>query len=192
MIGILALQGCVEPHEAHLEKLGIPHKRVRLPKDLQGIGGLILPGGESTTMLHLLRVFDMVEAVQKRAKEIPYWGICAGSILMARELVGKSRGPNQISLNIMDIIVERNAYGRQMESFTDGVELGDGSREEATFIRAPKFSAWGKNVRVAGNYGKEAVFLEEGQHMVTAFHPELSQNLFFHRYFAKKCGLAGS
>ena len=186
MIGILALQGCVEPHERQLARLGL----VRLPADLAGISGLILPGGESTTMLHLLRVFDMVEPLKERAKEIPFWGVCAGAILMSRALSDASvRAPGQFTLGIVDVTVERNAYGRQLESFTGDVTLTEGGCE-TTFIRAPKFVAWGKSVRVAGTHKREAVFLESGAHMLTAFHPELSENLFFHETFARKCGEA--
>ncbi len=189
MIGILALQGCVEPHERQLARLGVAARRVRLAADLDGISGLILPGGESTTMLHLLKVFAMIEPLQERASKILYWGVCAGAILMARSLAETSvRGPGQFTLGIMDVTVERNAYGRQRESFTDEVELAGGRRQSATFIRAPRFVAWGAGVSVAGSNDGEAVFLEAGAHMITAFHPELSENLFFHERFARKCG----
>lgn len=191
MIGILALQGCVEPHARHLAELGIPCKKVRLAADLDGVRGLILPGGESTTMLHLMRVFQMVEPLQATARVIPFWGVCAGAILMAKELMG-ARGPGQVSLGIMDVTVERNAYGRQLESFTDDVELTGGVRESATFIRAPKFIAWGACVEVCGRYRNEVVFLSEGRHMMTAFHPELSENLYFHRLFAERAGFVNA
>ena len=184
MIGILALQGAVEPHEKHFHALGLKTLRVRQAKDLERVQGLVLPGGESTTMLHLLRVFAMVDPLVARAREIPFWGICAGAILMARELEGASRGPGQFSLGIMDFSVERNAYGRQLESFTDDVLLTGGQRESSTFIRAPRFRSWGKGVKVLGERAGEPVFLGEGRHLVSAFHPELSTNLFFHEQFA--------
>lgn len=173
----------MEPHERHLSALGVESLRVRTSEDLNKVNGLILPGGESTTMGHLLKVFAMEDAVRERAQKIPYWGICAGSILMAKEIQGKVKGPGQAPLGIMDLVVERNAYGRQLESFTAPIEIDDGSREASTFIRAPKFASWGANVKVRGRYQGEAVFLDEGRHMVTAFHPELSENLFFHKLF---------
>ena len=186
-IGILALQGCVEPHEKHLAALGVPSLRVRNRAQLEAVDGLILPGGESTTMLHLLRVFDMVDLFCQRAAEIPYWGVCAGAILMARELEGTVRGPGQKGLNIMDVAVERNAYGRQLESFTDKVELSDGRVEMATFIRAPKFRHWGESVTVLGHTAGEAVMLAQGRHLMTAFHPELSASSWCHEFFLERC-----
>ncbi len=185
MIGILALQGAVEPHENHFRALGLATLRVRCADDLKKVDGLVLPGGESTTMLHLLRVFAMLDPLVERSRAIPFWGICAGAILMARALEGASKGPGQFSLGIMDFTIERNAYGRQLDSFTDNVELSDGRRELATFIRAPKFRNWGPGVSVLGSYDNEPVFLGDGRHWASAFHPELSQNLYFHEQFAK-------
>jgi 5'-phosphate synthase pdxT subunit len=179
-IGILALQGAVEPHAQHLRKLGAEPVYVRLPHDLEGISGLILPGGESTTMLKLAKQFDLWEPLKERAAEIPYWGICAGSILMAKSV----ENPNQESLGVMDIAVKRNAYGRQLESFQQELQTDSGP-QAAVFIRAPKFTSLGRGVHVAGTLAGEAVFLEEGRHMVTAFHPELTDNSWFHQRFLK-------
>lgn len=180
-IGILALQGAVEPHAQHLRKLGAEVVYVRLPQDLQGISGLILPGGESTTMLKLAKQFDLWEPLRAKAQEIPFWGICAGSILMAKSV----ENPQQESLGVMDIAVRRNAYGRQLESFQQELQTESGP-QAAVFIRAPKFTGWGKSVRVAGTLNGDAVFLEEGKHMATAFHPELTDNGWFHRRFLAK------
>ena len=180
-IGILALQGCIEPHAKHLEKLGIPHSFVKTKEDLAAVDGLILPGGESTTMIRVALSFSLWEDLAKRAEKIPYWGICAGSILMAKEV----QNPSQISLGTMDLVVKRNAYGRQLDSFQGVVEMARGNGE-AVFIRAPKFVSWGSQVKVLGKVQGEAVFLEEGRHMVTAFHPELTENSFFHQYFLEK------
>lgn len=180
-IGILALQGCIEPHAKHLEKLGVPYAFVKTKEDLSSVDGLILPGGESTTMIRVAMAFSLWDDLAKRAEAIPYWGICAGSILMAKEV----QNPAQISLNTMDLVVKRNAYGRQLDSFQGVVEMEKGNGE-AVFIRAPKFVSWGKGVKVSGKVQGEAVFLEEGRHMVTAFHPELTENSFFHQHFLEK------
>lgn len=181
MIGILALQGCVEPHAAHLQKMGVPFRLVRLPQDLEGLSGLILPGGESTTMIRLAKLFDLWQPLKSTSKEIPFWGICAGSILMAKTV----ENPGQESLGVMDITVRRNAYGRQLESAQEEVDL-NGKKETAVFIRAPKFVEQGPQVKVAGTVSGEPVFLEEGRHMVTAFHPELADSHWCHEIFIQK------
>jgi pyridoxal 5'-phosphate synthase pdxT subunit len=183
-VGILSLQGCVEPHADHLRALGVEVRHVYKAEDLRGIQGLILPGGESTTMLKLAMEWGLWEPLQKAAKEIPFWGICAGSILMAKEV----ENPQQPSLGVMDIKVRRNAYGRQVDSFQQSIELTGGEKEEApaVFIRAPKFVSWGPSVKVAGQVNGESVYLEEGRHMVTAFHPELTDSHWAHRRFLSK------
>lgn len=181
IIGILALQGCVEPHVKHLKEMGIEPRYVRLPEDLNGIQGLILPGGESTTMIRLAKQFGLWEALKEKAKEIPYWGICAGSILMAQQV----ENPAQEALGIMDITVRRNAYGRQLESSQEKVSL-EMNTEEAVFIRAPRFVNIGDQVKVEGRVSEEPVYLSQGKHMVTAFHPELLDNSWCHEIFRQK------
>jgi 5'-phosphate synthase pdxT subunit len=176
-VGILALQGCIEPHLKHLKALGVETQLVKLPQDLSGVSGLILPGGESTTMTKLARPSGLWDEL--KAAKIPYWGICAGSILMA----GEVENPAQESLSVMDLKVRRNAYGRQLESFQTEVELTTREKEPAVFIRAPKFVSWGRGVEVRGRIGGEAAFLDDGRHMVTAFHPELTESGWFHRLF---------
>ena len=189
MIGILSLQGCVSFHTKHFETLGVATRLVRTKEDLQNIKALVLPGGESTTMLKLLHRFEMWDALKKKAEEIPFWGVCAGAILMAKCV----HNPEQESLGIIDLEVRRNAYGRQLESFSGSVSLADPlenpleSRiEDAIFIRAPKFSEWGKSLLVLGKTKGEAVFLSDNRHMVTAFHPELGNSHWCHKYFLKK------
>lgn len=178
MIGILALQGCLDPHAKHLASLGEEVLFVKTPSDLSKVDGLILPGGESTTMIKLAGFFGLWKPLEERAREIPYWGICAGSILMAKAV----ENPSQASLGVMDLTVRRNAYGRQLESFQQLVDLGS-SQEEAVFIRAPKFLSWGSGVAVKGTVNGEPSFLDDGRHMVTAFHPELTESPWFHRIF---------
>jgi 5'-phosphate synthase pdxT subunit len=179
-IGILALQGCVEPHAEHLRRLGVEARLVRQRKHLGGIQGIILPGGESTTMLKLAHQFGLWEELRELGGKIPFWGVCAGAILMAKQV----ENPRQESLGTIDLHVRRNAYGRQVDSFQQEIELG-GAVETAVFIRAPKFVSWGKGVAVAGRVSGEAVFLESGRHMVTAFHPELSESPWCHERFLR-------
>lgn len=182
-VGILALQGCVDPHAEHLKRLGADPVLVYRPSDLESVSGLILPGGESTTMLQLAKEWGLWEPLQRRAAEIPYWGICAGAILMASAV----ENPEQDCLGVMHLRVLRNAYGSQLDSFQDKIELSSGAEDApAVFIRAPRFLAWGKNVKVEGKVKGEAVYLEEGRHMVTAFHPELTDSLWCHARFLKR------
>jgi len=178
MIGILALQGCLEPHAKHLASLGVESLLVKTTADLARVDALILPGGESTTMIKLANFYGLWEHLQQRANEIPYWGICAGSILMAKSV----ENPSQDSLGVMDVVVRRNAYGRQLDSFQGGVDLG-GRSEPAVFIRAPKFVSWGPAVTVKGKVGGEPAYLDDGRHMITAFHPELTDSPWFHKIF---------
>jgi pyridoxal 5'-phosphate synthase pdxT subunit len=184
-VGILALQGCVDPHREHLSKLGVASKLVKLPQDFESIEGLILPGGESTTMIRLAKAFGLWDVLAKESKRIPFWGVCAGSILMAKEV----EGPKQESLMIMDFTAERNSYGRQLDSFEGMVQLSqrfEGHTHPALFIRAPRFSKLSSGVSVEGSNGDDAVFLEQGLHMVTACHPELTNDSWFHEYFVGK------
>jgi 5'-phosphate synthase pdxT subunit len=179
IVGILALQGAIEAHEQHLKKLGATARLVKTAEDLTDLRGLILPGGESTTMIRLAKQFSLWSELQ--ALMIPCWGVCAGSILMAKEV----ENPAQESLALMDIKVRRNAYGRQLESFQQEL-LVDGKAEQAVFIRAPKFVSWGSGVKKRGTLGQEVVFLDDGKHMVTAFHPELTDSSWFHELFLQR------
>jgi 5'-phosphate synthase pdxT subunit len=180
VVGILALQGAVTQHAEHLRAIGAEPRFVYKTENLAGLDGLILPGGESTTMLKLAHELGMWEDLKIRAQEIPYWGICAGSILMARHV----ENPEQPCLGVFDVNVRRNAYGRQLESFQGNVTLG-AEKEPAVFIRAPQFLSWGPNVKVAGTVDGKPVYLEEGRHCVTAFHPELTSSPWFHERFVR-------
>jgi 5'-phosphate synthase pdxT subunit len=181
IVGILALQGCVDPHLQHLRKIGAEARLVRAPADLTDLAGLILPGGESTTMIRTAKQFGLWQLLAEKAREIPFWGICAGAILMAKEV----ENPAQESLAVMDLSVRRNAYGRQLESFQQEIEV-EGREEAAVFIRAPKFLTWGEGVKVLSEVRGEAVFLDDGKRFVTAFHPELTDSSWCHERFLRR------
>ena len=184
---MLALQGAIQIHGEHFRRLGIATKNITLPKDLSKIDGLVLPGGESTTMFHLIKEFHMKEAIQELSTSIPFWGICAGAILMSSELEQSHNTNIEPFLKIFPVRTKRNAYGRQLESFSDYIQLKNGTKMEATFIRAPSFLSWEKGVEAKAYFQEQAVYLENEMHMVTSFHPELSSNSYFHKQFLKKC-----
>lgn len=180
-IGILALQGCVEPHRKHLLACGADVLEVRTREDLNNVDGLIIPGGESTTLLKLLNIFSLEEALINAAKKIPFWGICAGAILMAKKVTH----PEQTSLALMDIEVERNSYGRQLESFTTQIE-----QSTVAFIRAPRITKLDTSkLDDIQKYNDDIVFVRQGRHQVSTFHPELSQDApsRFHQEFVQRC-----
>lgn len=167
-IGILALQGCVTPHIPHFRALGIDPALVRFPHQLSHLDGLVLPGGESTTMIHLLKKFDMFDAVKAFGQKSPMWGICAGSILMAEKL----DGTDQESFSTMHYHIKRNAYGRQAESMQVPIH-----GYMMSFIRAPQITnITGKDVIVKAEHENIPVWIQEGIHMATTFHPELNRN----------------
>ena len=185
-IGVLALQGAFIEHIKVLKKLGAEAVEVRLPADLKGLDGLIIPGGESTTIGKLAETYGLMEPLKDFAKERPVWGTCAGMILMARDI-----GVEQPLLGLMDIAVERNAFGRQVDSFEADLDvpaLNGGGRETfpAVFIRAPRLVGADEEEGVevlARLEDGTAVAARQGQWLVTAFHPELSDDDRFHRYF---------
>ncbi len=193
VIGVLALQGCVEPHIEKLQGLGVGVKRIRKQENLQGLDGLILPGGESTTMAYLVRLFNLEKPLHELAKKIPFWGICAGSILMAKE-VSRGWGTHQLSLGLVRANVERNSYGRQLESFRGRIDYSENDVNSNTevilnvpFIRAPYFLSWDNGVEVQGICDGQPVSLKDGIHSITSFHPELCDSIFFHQKFVDLC-----
>jgi len=183
-IGVLALQGDFDLHRKALDRLGIESVEVRLPRQLDQIGGLIMPGGESTTLLKLLDEWEFVPALEKfHAASKPIMGTCAGLILLARDV----ESPKQPSLGFIDITAVRNAYGRQKESFeTEGeADLGEGPRPiKMVFIRAPRISRAGSAVTPLVRHKGETVMARQGTVLVAAFHPELTDDPTVHRYFA--------
>lgn len=181
-IGVLALQGAFIEHVKMLRQLGVGAVEVRLPQDLEGLRGLIIPGGESTTIGKLAVMYDLMEPLRDFAAEKPVWGTCAGMIFMAKEI-----GMAQPLLGIMDIVVERNAFGRQVDSFETMLDIaGLAEPIPAVFIRAPKLvAARGEAQVIARLADGTAVAAQEGHWLVTSFHPELTNDLSLHRYFVK-------
>jgi pyridoxal 5'-phosphate synthase pdxT subunit len=185
-IGVLALQGAFIEHIQMLEKLGVTAVPVRLPADLEGLDGLIIPGGESTTIGKLAVQYQLLQPLRQFALEKPVWGTCAGMILMAKDI-----GRDQPLLGVMDIVVERNAFGRQVDSFEIGLDVpilanGAVSSEPfpAVFIRAPRLVAANGEAQVLATLADStAVAAQEGHWLVTSFHPELTDDDRFHRYF---------
>ncbi len=186
-IGVLALQGDFARHAAALARCGVRAAEVRKPAELDDVDGLIMPGGESTTLLTLMRAWDFGPAIQAfHAAGRPLFGTCAGLILLAREV----EHPRQASLGLIDLRVERNAYGRQRESFeaTATVELGHAPTPlRMIFIRAPRIQAVGPGVRVLGRHAGDPVLVRESTVLAASFHPELSDDLAVHQYF---CAMA--
>lgn len=181
-VGVLALQGDFEAHRKAIERAGARAVEVRTAAELESCDGLILPGGESTTMLKLLDIEKLTDAVRAFGARKPIYGTCAGAILLAHEVTH----PAQASLDLMDISVERNGYGRQIDSRIAKIGLKDGGEFEAVFIRAPIIRKVGAGARVIAEYQGDPVWVEEGRHMVTTFHPELTEDARVHRRFVER------
>jgi pyridoxal 5'-phosphate synthase pdxT subunit len=180
-IGVLALQGDFEAHRNALKRAGAEAVEVRTAEDLNSVAGLVIPGGESTTMLKLLNIESLFEPLQEFGRTKPIFGTCAGAILLASEVLN----PPQESLGLMDLTVERNAYGRQIDSRIARIDL-EGEAAEAVFIRAPAILRIGPESRVLATYLDAPVLVEEGKHMVATFHPELTHDARIHKHFVEK------
>jgi pyridoxal 5'-phosphate synthase pdxT subunit len=188
-VGVLALQGDFEAHGKALERAGAQPVEVRTAAQLADLDGLVIPGGESTTMLKLLRAENMLEPLAEFGRRKPVFGTCAGAILLANEV----SNPAQESLGLMDIAVERNAYGRQVDSrVTHIAPTADFSSRtspgelEAVFIRAPIIRRTGPDTKVLAAYAGDPVLVEQGRHLVATFHPELTPDPRVHRLFVAK------
>ncbi len=192
-IGVLALQGAFREHIKKLRQIGIDAVEVRLPTQFEGLDGLIIPGGESTTMGKLAVAYGLLEPLRAFRRSRPIWGTCAGLILLADQANGQKQG-GQMLLGGLDIVVDRNYFGRQLHSFeTDLIipslstvaNLGDPEGAfHAIFIRAPAVIATGLRVQVLASLSDGTVVaVRQDQLLGTAFHPELSDDLRFHRYF---------
>ena len=182
-VGVLALQGDFEAHQKAVERAdaGFTAREVRTAEELAACDALILPGGESTTMLKLLNMENLLEPLRDFGKKKPIFGTCAGAILLADEVAN----PSQPSLQLMDIGVERNGYGRQLDSRVTKVSGPEGELE-AVFIRAPIIRKVGPKVNVLASYEGTPVWVEEGVHTVTTFHPELTADASVHRRFLQR------
>ncbi len=190
MIGVLDLQGGVWEHLDHFERIGITASPVKEAAALSSLAGLVIPGGESTCLSRLIRIFDLekpiIDACHQGTK---LWGTCAGAILLARSLKGEA--PH---LGLIDIELERNSFGSQLDSFVRNALIPKVATNPLplTFIRAPKIVRTGKGVEILLEIDDYIAAAETDQVLVTVFHPELTPSLAFHRYFARKCGLVPS
>ena len=181
-IGVLALQGAFREHIEALRELGVDAVEVRLPEQLEGLDGLIIPGGESTTIGKLAVQYGLAEAIRRYVSDDnPVYGTCAGMIMLSKDV-----GMDQPLFGLMDIKVERNAFGRQLDSFETDLDIPALGNEpfHAVFIRAPKIEDVGDGVEVLARLDDGTpVAARQGKMIVTAFHPELTEDLRFHRYF---------
>ena len=170
-IGVLALQGNFREHAAMLRRLGVEAVEVRKPAQLDGLDGLVVPGGESTTFLRLMRLYGLDAAIREFAQ--PVFGTCAGMIVLDREHLG-----------LVDIGVDRNAYGRQVSSFEADLELaGEKAPLRGVFIRAPRVRDVGEDVEVLAEHDGEPVLVRQGRFLVASFHPELTEDTRVHELF---------
>lgn len=182
-VGVLALQGAVAEHIRSIESAGAEGVAVKQPEQLQDIDGLIIPGGESTTIGKLMRKYGFIETVQQFSSQgKPLFGTCAGLIVMAKKI----EGGEESHLGLMDISVSRNAFGRQRESFETDLDV-KGLQEplRAVFIRAPLITEVGEGVEVLSTYNDEIVTARQGHLLVSSFHPELTDDVSLHKYFAE-------
>jgi 5'-phosphate synthase pdxT subunit len=182
-VGVLALQGAIAEHLAILRELGVEAKEVRLPQDLEGLEGLIIPGGESTAIGKLAAAYGLMELLRKRGQQrMPMWGTCAGMIMLAKD----AGAPDPPLLGLMDVTVRRNAFGRQVASFCQELDvpvLGNGPFP-GVFIRAPLIERTGPGVEVLATLPDGGIVaVQQGHLLATAFHPELTPDRRFHRYF---------
>ena len=187
-IGILALQGAFAEHERVLERLGVKNVELRNLEDFQKyqkeLSGLILPGGESTTMGKLLRDQDMLIPIREAILSgLPVFGTCAGLILLSKEIASQ----DESHLGTMDMVVERNAYGRQLGSFYTEAECKGVGKIPMTFIRGPIISSVGEDVEILAIVDNQIVAAQEKNMLVTSFHPELNDDIRLHQYFINMC-----
>lgn len=183
-VGVLSLQGASRRHADALAALGAHPVEVRVPEDLSAVEGLVLPGGESTTMSRLLSLAGLFEPIAERLEAgMPALGTCAGLILLAREILGGR--PDQRSWGVLDVAVRRNAFGRQVDSFETELDVQGlgGGRFPAVFIRAPVVERVGDGVEVLAAVDQKPVLCRQGAILAAAFHPELSDDLRLHQLF---------
>lgn len=186
-IGVLALQGDVREHVAALSRAGAEAVTVRTAAELEGVDALVLPGGESTTMARLLRVFDLEQPLRERlACGMPALATCAGLILLSREVLDGR--PDQLALGTLDVVTRRNAFGRQVESFEAdlAIEPLGVAPLRGVFIRAPQIVEAGESARVIAELDGMPVAVEQGPHLGLCFHPEMTDDIRLHQYFVDR------
>jgi pyridoxal 5'-phosphate synthase pdxT subunit len=187
-IGVLALQGAFREHREALGALGVEAVEVRRPEHLAGVDALVMPGGESTTMSKLLDTADLRDVIAERlADGLPVLGTCAGMILLARDVLDAR--PDQRSFGAIDLVVRRNAYGRQLDSFEADLDvsaLAPGGPFPGVFIRAPGVESVGDGVEVLVRHEDRPVLVAQGAVVATSFHPELSGDLRIHQWFVRR------
>jgi len=182
-VGVLALQGDFQAHKRALTRAGAEAVEVRSAADLAGVEGLVIPGGESTTMMKLLLEEELLDPLREFGRERPIFGTCAGAILLATGVAN----PPQASLGLMDMEVERNAYGRQLDSRVARLQPeGMDGGLEAVFIRAPIIRRVGQDAKVLASYQGDPVLVEQGRHLAATFHPELTDDSRVHLMFLRK------
>ncbi len=187
-IGVLALQGDFSEHISMLKKIGVETAEVRLPKHLEGLSGLIIPGGESTTIGKLAVAYNLMEPLKEFGKTRAIWGTCAGAIFLSKDI-----GRDQPLLGLMDIKVKRNAFGRQIDSFETDLEIEELMRATGTeqpyhavFIRAPIIESVSGGAKILSQLPDgRIVAAQQGNLLATSFHPELTDDTRFHQYFAQ-------
>jgi 5'-phosphate synthase pdxT subunit len=187
-VGVLALQGAFREHIAALRDVGVDAVEVRLPRELEGLDGLVIPGGESSTMSKLIEAYDLEAPIRElHARGGAFLGTCAGMIVLAHH--AEDGRPDQRYLDMIDIDVRRNAYGRQPASFEAPLRLvGEDLPIPGVFIRAPQIERLGDGVEVVAEHEGEPVAASQGNVLVTAFHPELTSDRRLHRRFAEMAG----
>jgi 5'-phosphate synthase pdxT subunit len=184
-IGVLAIQGDFGLHQKALAKIRINSKLVKYERDLTNCDGLIIPGGESTTLNKLIQINKLRDPLINFGLNKVIMGTCAGLIMLSKEV----DDPNIDTLKLLNITISRNAYGRQINSFIDNILLqinGKNMDFEGVFIRAPKITKVGEGIKIRGYHKDNAVFVENTKILGTTFHPELTNNLFIHKYFIEK------
>jgi len=181
-VGVLSLQGAVEEHLRMIKRCGFEGVKVKTVEDLRKVDRLIIPGGESTTIGKLAKIYDLDKEIIKKGKEgMPIFGTCAGMILLANKLVGSE----QIRFKLIDIVVERNAFGRQVDSFEVDLNIENftGKPFRAVFIRAPYIKKIGREVKVLAEFKGKIVMARQKNILVSSFHPELTDDVRIHRFF---------
>ncbi|NQW34026.1 MAG: pyridoxal 5'-phosphate synthase glutaminase subunit PdxT [Acidimicrobiaceae bacterium] len=185
VVGVLALQGAFSRHQDALTELGVATRQVRTPQDLEAVNALVMPGGESTTMSQLLESSEIFEPLAKRVEEgMAVFGTCAGMILLANKIIdGRD---DQTPFGAIDIEVQRNAYGRQVDSFEADIDVDSlESPFHAVFIRAPRIASLGSQVKVLAYCGEDVVLAQQNNILVASFHPELTNDIRLHELFLK-------